>query len=444
MILTEVTGTSETLATTLEASAQDLKRFIVLSSLGTDVLKYLDQLLPLLDYQDHTTVAISLATFTDKRDPWTSEASFTNAVHLLTRHHSLVTRPCVLVNCVLQEFIQPLFAKSKHPEITAQGRKALQPSPRTYRSSLLEAEAKPWKFSKIYCVTVFRWVLLNFEVRVLSDYSKSCLNLSQKPLVEANWPLVIPPILTLIDDDLPEYKSKGCELLTILLKATSSALLGRTGLGEVFYDAVMPCLSYLPSLTSQDQSLRLLGEAYPVLTALSWLRYPSSDKRKERMEMLDQVMRKGVLRGYFHCSDNVRIVELLVNQMRLLVKDMGIWSVKHLKDLIPLLSDVLSEPFGTAHPPLLIATIQTMQTIILTDWPRMPVHRAEVLRGLTFCWLRLVEDGPKVPSFYDLKQELRDAVKLLKAAVRNEVDIDADIKLILQSDGRLAELLIYE
>jgi tRNA nucleotidyltransferase (CCA-adding enzyme) len=149
--------------------------------------------------------------------------------------------------------------------------------------------------------------------------------------VEVNWPLVIPPILTLIDDYSPEYKAKGCELLAILLRVTPPALLARTGLGEVFYDAAMPCLSYLPSLTPLDQSLRLLSDAYPALITLSRLRYPSDDKRKERVGMLDQVMRKGVLSGYLHCNDNVKIVELLVSQMRLLVNEMGIWSVKHLK-----------------------------------------------------------------------------------------------------------------
>ncbi|KAH0565690.1 hypothetical protein GP486_000909 [Trichoglossum hirsutum] len=426
--LTEVLGTSETLADTPETSSQDLQCFIVLSSLGIEIFRKLDELLPLPDYRDYAIVTVSLATFSDKRDQWTSGTAFTNATYLLAKYNLLVTKPCVLVDHVLRELIRPLFAKSNHPEVTAQGRKALHPSPRIHGSSLLEAETKPWKFGKIYSVTVFRWVLLKFA----------------EALVEANWPLVIPPILTLIDDDSPEYKAKGCELLAILLRVTPPALLVRTGLGEVFYDAVMPCLSYLPSLTPQDQSLRLLGDAYPTLITLSRLRYPSDDKRKERVGMLDQVMRKGVLNGYFHCSDNVKIVESLVSQMRLLVSEMGIWSVKHLKDMIPMLSDILSEPFATAYPPLLITTIQTLQTIILTDWPRIAAHRAEVLRGLTFCWLKLMEDGPKVASFNELKQGLKDSLKLLKAAVQNEVDIDADVKLLSQSDERLAELLISE
>jgi hypothetical protein len=174
--LTEVLGTSETLADTPEASAQDLKRFIVLSSLGTGILRNLDELLPLSDYQDHAIVTVSLATFSDKRDPWTSETAFINAAYLLAKYNLLTTKPCVLADHVLQELIRPLFAKSKHPEITTQGRKALRPSPRIHDSSLLKAETKPWRFGKIYSVTVFRWVLLNFKVRPFPSNSQLSSN----------------------------------------------------------------------------------------------------------------------------------------------------------------------------------------------------------------------------------------------------------------------------
>jgi tRNA nucleotidyltransferase (CCA-adding enzyme) len=110
------------------------------------------------------------------------------------------------------------------------------------------------------------------------------------------------------------------------------------------------------------------------------------------------------------------------------------------QDLIPLLSDILSDPFSTVYPPLIGVTIQTLQTIILTNWPRIAVHRAEVLRGLTLCWLTLTEDEPKAQNLHKMKQGVRDAVELLKAAVRSEVDIDADIKLLIQSDVRLDKL----
>ena len=154
----------------------------------------------------------------------------------------------------------------------------------------------------------------------------------QTSTVEDNWPLIIPPLLTLIDDETTEYKSKGCELLILLLKATHPDFLRRTGLGEVFQDAVMPCLSYLPTLTPEEESLQLLGAAYPTLLALLDVRYPEGGRDcKQRTTFLDRVLRQGVLKGYVHAGEHVRIAELLVLQIAVLVNMMGISSVKHLK-----------------------------------------------------------------------------------------------------------------
>lgn len=122
-------------------------------------------------------------------------------------------------------------------------------------------------------------------------------------------------------------------MLTLLLNITSSALLARTGLGEVFQDAVMPCLLYLPSLTPEDQSIELLTQAYPALITLGRVRYPSKEADfQSKMKFLDQVFRKGVLGGYAHCSEkNVHVSRCLVDQMAIFIHEMGIWSVKHLK-----------------------------------------------------------------------------------------------------------------
>lgn len=150
-------------------------------------------------------------------------------------------------------------------------------------------------------------------------------------LAEENWPLVIPPLLTIIDDDWVEYKARGCELMIVLLQATPSSMLSRTGLGEVFEEAIMPYLQYLPTLTPEDQSLRLLSAAYPALLSLSRNRYPGHSNVTARRKSLDNIMRQGIIQGYYRANEHVKITELLVLQILTLVDEMGIWSVKHLK-----------------------------------------------------------------------------------------------------------------
>lgn len=154
----------------------------------------------------------------------------------------------------------------------------------------------------------------------------------QAALVEENWPLIIPPLLTIIDDESTEYKAKGCELMTLLLRITPSSTLSRTGLGEVFENAVLPYLAYLPSLTPEGESLQLLGAAYPALISLARTRFPGGHIAMDaRRKHLDTIVRQGILKGYYHAKEHVKITEFLVGQITVLVEEMGIWAAKHLK-----------------------------------------------------------------------------------------------------------------
>jgi tRNA nucleotidyltransferase (CCA-adding enzyme) len=95
----------------------------------------------------------------------------------------------------------------------------------------------------------------------------------------------------------------------------------------------MPCLSYLPTLTPEEESVRLLSAVYPALLTLIQRRYatPSEDGERQRIKALDKILRVGILHGYAHAGENVTIATLLVSQISDLVNQMGIVSVKHLK-----------------------------------------------------------------------------------------------------------------
>ena len=154
----------------------------------------------------------------------------------------------------------------------------------------------------------------------------------QKDTLVGNWPLVIPPLLAVLDDEDVDFKIKGCELLDSFLRITPSSLLQSTGLGEVFHDALAPCLAYLPALTPEEESLRLLNAVYPALMELTRGRYPKDGQTQElKFRCLDGILRVGVLRGYSHAGEHVRVGEMLLNHLIAIVHEMGIRCVKHLK-----------------------------------------------------------------------------------------------------------------
>lgn len=117
-------------------------------------------------------------------------------------------------------------------------------------------------------------------------------------------------------------------------------LLKQTGLGEVFEEAVIPTLMFLPSITPADESMQLLGPAYDTLFVLADARWdfdrtPENGRERESqqqvMKFYDRIMRKGILTGYLHAHEYLIIVELLTKEIGVLVTKMGVHAVKHLK-----------------------------------------------------------------------------------------------------------------
>ena len=102
-------------------------------------------------------------------------------------------------------------------------------------------------------------------------------------------------------------------------------------MGQVFQEALTPCLLYLPELTPEAESLQLLSAVYPTLLSLVRTRFPEAKDQESMQKTLDNLFRYGILKGYAHAGDNVRIADFLVRRMTDVVNEMGIASCKHLK-----------------------------------------------------------------------------------------------------------------
>ena len=338
-----------------------------------------------------------------------------------------------IVSHLLRLTIRPLFAKNQHPAVTAQGRRVTTHNlPRKIEYQRSDEEINPWKGRDAYALDLLHWTVTNLD----------------ESLVEANWPYLIPPILSITDDHETKHKAKGCDLITELLQVTTPALLARTGLGRVLEEAIMPCLSYLPSFTPVHESTTLLSKAFPALIALSKVTYPSvtppgsrltaQEQKDRKIAFLDSVVRKGVLSAYNHCPEHVEIVNVLLSNLVLLNNELGIESVKHLKYVLPMLTDILTNPFGTAHAPSLLSAAKAMQSVILNGWPRMPTHRGEVLKALTLCWLQIHDTTDE--ALAQVRDELRTTVAMLRIAVKADCDIDTDFAALIEADDRLEPL----
>ncbi|EDN09340.1 predicted protein [Histoplasma mississippiense (nom. inval.)] len=474
------------------------------SSVGVSVLALLDSISPIsnLESDDGIDVITSIAAFTCRLDPWTTEQAFDDASTILQNYESFLRSnrreeelTAVLEN-ILRKKVKPLFSKTKTPAVTAAGRKNVHPIPQPrFDPSIFDPESKPWKFRYVYIITVLSWVIERYSP-------------SDKFSLESQFPLLVPAILSLIDDENLSFKAKGCELLLKFLsplEQSNSDVLQRTNLDSVFQEALYPCLLSIPTITPEAESIHLLQYAYPALFAVIRTRFsspkvpsaptllrPYQTKMKhdpdsqKRLESLTRLLRHGILHSYHHTS-NPRPIEntsissypyprlsaLLLSQLPPALSELGIHTTKHLQDLVPTISAALSNPFGTAFPPLLAAAAEAARALVLNAWPRVWRWRAELLGGL-YIGISASGDGDsgggggQTVVLLQLQCALKVVVAVLRIAIEENVvaaaeeggngtggrdgdqggreeetiDVDREFGKLVQGDDRLRELLI--
>jgi hypothetical protein len=263
--------------------------------------------------------------------------------------------------------------------------------------------------------------------------------------VQSDWGVLIPPVLTILDDYDIQTKAKGCELLRLVLDATPTDLLKRTGLGPVFEETLLTCTSYLPSITLEEDSIAILNKAFPALLTLANRAFPISNPptySAERINFLTKLLRQGIFSGYRHAGENVRIAETLLNQLPPILDALGVDSVKHLKILVPMLSKLLEDPLGPAYPPLLLVAIKALRAVIRNAWPRIPIWRAEILKGICGCWLNMSDETGS--GLDDVRAECLEAVAMLDAIMKTNdevaVEWNEDIEALVEAEDRLDSL----
>ncbi|OKL57808.1 hypothetical protein UA08_06966 [Talaromyces atroroseus] len=450
-------------------------------NLAISCIKYLNDVLPVLEASNSVDILMSLSSFTSLHDPWTTSTSVNDALAVLElcMQPERRSRCWPILERICESNIKPIFAKTKNAAITATGRKNLHPLPRQrFDDSLFDPESKPWKHKDVYATTVLEWIL--------RQYNSSDIN-----RLENQFHFYVPPILSLIDDESASFKYRGCMLLASFLapiRTSNSDLLRRTNLSSVFDDALTPCLLSLPSITPEEEALQLLGSAYPALLLTLQARYhvsrtqKNSDDKTAYITRLITLLRDSVISSFHHISSYspasaieggsslasfpyLRLSTFLLEQLRILVKEIGIHTTKYLQEIIPVLYTTLTNPFGTASVPLLLAGVAAAQAVILNAYPRIWRYRGDFLAAVCQCWINVLQDelgtsygdDAQKDQLRTVKCKLQGTVYLLKMGVQGAVtmksegvmgadgeenlDTENDVKALVEADEQLKPLL---
>ncbi|XXG95050.1 hypothetical protein Hte_001310 [Hypoxylon texense] len=403
------------------------------ADLGLVALDHLTKLLPGGPSQLSASTHLRLTAFTDPADAWTSPASARLSRTLLQpldAPERREQRTRLVAEDILTGFLRPLFSKSRPAAVTASGRKAEFVEPSRYDSAASDSpETKPWKYARRYAVAVFAWAVFHAD----------------SELLQKHWPLYTPVLLTLLDESQPAaLKVRALGLLRAFWARCPAGLMRQTGLADVFEQAAFPAVLYLPTLTPEDESLAILGAAYPALIEMAGLvaddhsdagasLQPREGGKQEQQQqqlteahrmLLDKIIREGILVGYHHAKQHIRI------------------------DFIPMASEILTDPFGTQHMPSLMSAVKLLQAILRTCWPRIPHCCNEIIKMLMLCWLNVADDDDDEdslpsgsPTLSKLKPELTKTADMLFAIMKAaEVDVSERVDPLIEKEPQLEKL----
>lgn len=144
-----------------------------------------------------------------------------------------------------------------------------------------------------------------------------------------HWPLFLPILLSLAEDQNTAVRVKGLRILGHFLDKCPPNTILSAGVDNVIQDAVSPTLLFLPATTPENESIELLYPAYRVLLQVAQLDPDAKSIRRRRF--LDKLLRDGIFVGHYHASQHARIVEVLMNITKDIISCLEIFTAKHLQ-----------------------------------------------------------------------------------------------------------------
>ncbi|XP_041372304.1 TELO2-interacting protein 2-like isoform X2 [Gigantopelta aegis] len=192
---------------------------------------------------------------------------------------------------------------------------------------------------------------------------------------------ILPPSLNFIDDFVVENKISGIKCLRHIIANTSSEELRWYGRAEVVYEAVKHQL-YTKNAT-------LLQDAIPTVLAVVRVVERTPDNIHSGL-LLDVNRYDEIFQMLLHDAElenNIHIRRALTSHLWKFVDELGIGVVRHMKNVVHLVSNFLEIYDGPEETSRLNA-LMMLKSLIKNAWPRVYSHCEEILK----CLLKLLYD----------------------------------------------------
>ncbi|KDR80514.1 hypothetical protein GALMADRAFT_240803 [Galerina marginata CBS 339.88] len=335
--------------------------------------------------QEHVADGDRIDSLADEKEPWLGPDSGIIAQEIISS--SMLFPSNDLIAQVLTHNLKPIFKASPHPHLHLETGRKLSRAAGGSMAMQDYYEDQLWKqYPGVDKVTLW------------------CVRGIQQDAYEKLWHLVIPPVMTFLDDYEPKYKLRGVTLVQEMLRHVPGDLLKRTGVDGLLRQSLRTCLS---NLQSPETPLLLKNaiNASILLILLTTSIGPLTKPSSARFDDLSSLLGEGIISGiWLYADDKPEVVKATFEALPDLLRALGIGSVRFLKALIPQLAHTLiPRPMVMSDRKVEFSAITVLSTLLDVCGPRIELWKETILDAIGRCWVGLIdEENPAIQTNGDL------------------------------------------
>ncbi|KAI0276156.1 hypothetical protein BGY98DRAFT_1090357 [Russula aff. rugulosa BPL654] len=294
--------------------------------------------------------------------------------------------PSLFLEEIFVKYIKPIFQANPHPMLNLETSRKLPRAAGGYAATQDAYEGQVWK-THPGIGNVLLW----------------CVQRIDTDAYERLWYLVVPPVMTLLDDFEARYKLLGIQVVNAMFEHAPFPLLVRTGISELILASLNRALTFLHSPHTPD----ILRAAIPAVTDL--IERTTQPGSEQRFTQLCALLGDGVIGSvWMYSSEDPDAVEASVDALPILVRALGIGATRYLKALIPQLMHPLHPvPYKKPRITLQLSSLRALETVIQECSPRIENWKGTIVEGVAKCWVVLLEGERTDEKSEELRLALR-------------------------------------
>ncbi|KAJ6512117.1 hypothetical protein C8R47DRAFT_1093598 [Mycena vitilis] len=334
---------------------------------------------------------VSAATVFDGENAWVTPDTQGVAQDILQEFSE---PPLPLVVQVLQHNVKPLFRSNPHPSINLEtGRKLARPAGGPMASQDFY-DGQTWK-DHPGAANIVLWCVQHIPSNAYEDL----------------WHLVIPPLMTLLDDYEARYKLMGVRIASLMLEGVPSSVLKRTGVDSLLMASLNRSLAQLQS----PETPRLLPAA--ISASLTLILLMTSPGSADRFDQLCSLLGDGIIGGIWpYSSDRLPALLASIDALPSILEIMGVGCARYLKVLVAQLVHPLAPlEYERTSLELQISSLRALSAVINACPERIPHWKGTILNGVARCWVGIMDSATDTPPD-ELKQALKNVCRTLASA----------------------------